>query len=69
MINAMFCTPGEYLNPESVLDQYLEQTDELSLLVGCPHCRSLNIKIVDIESRRLTICSDCGDVSDSPPAN
>lgn len=68
MINSLFADPQHHLTPESVVDDsmYLE---EIALLVGCPRCSSLHVKTLDVETRRLTVCHDCGTIADAPPLN
>ncbi|HYE78888.1 MAG TPA: hypothetical protein VEI97_12960 [bacterium] len=69
MNEALFCDPGEYLTPESILAEYFNRMEDFSLLMGCPRCTSLNVKSLEIERRRLTLCHDCGELSEAPDLN
>ncbi|MCG3152575.1 MAG: hypothetical protein GEEBNDBF_01877 [bacterium] len=68
MIHSLFADPQQYLTPESVVDDFLH-LEEIALLIGCPRCASLHIKTLVVEDRRLTLCHDCGSVTDNPPPN
>jgi|GEM_PF-5219780 len=68
MINSLFSGPQHHLTPEGVIDDYMH-LDEIAMLVGCPRCGSLHVKTLDVETRRLTVCHDCGIIADAPTLN
>ena len=69
MIDSLFADPGHFRTPESVVAEYFNHRDEIVLFMACPRCHSLNIKMIEVESRRMILCHDCGDLCEAPPLN
>jgi hypothetical protein len=61
---ARFAKPGEF-----DMAEFLNYLDEMSLLLGCPLCRSFNMRENLVGGRKIQVCLDCGHWVEAPPVN
>lgn len=69
MIHTLFADPQVYMTPESIVAEYFNHLEDAALLVGCARCGSLHTMTVEIETRRLMVCHECGEVAEAPHLN
>jgi hypothetical protein len=62
--NTRFARPDEF-----DMDAFLDYIEDMSLLLGCPNCRSFNVKEAKFGGRRVLFCNDCNQWVEIPPVN
>ncbi len=61
---ARFAKPGSF-----DMGEFLDYIEDMSLLLGCPNCRSFNVQESRLAGRKVQICADCGQWVEVPPVN
>jgi hypothetical protein len=59
-----FAVPGK-----GDVAEFLNYIEDMSILLGCPRCRSFSVKEIMLSGTRLQVCEDCGYTVMVPPAN
>jgi hypothetical protein len=59
-----FAIPGK-----GNVGEFLDYVEDMSLLLGCPSCRSFNVRELMMSGVRIQVCDDCGFSMPVPPAN
>ena len=61
---ARFALPGE-----GDVGEFLDYIEDMSLLLGCPKCRSFDVRDVIMCGVKMQVCDECGFTERAPKAN
>ena len=49
--------------------EFLDYIEDMSLLLGCPNCRSFDVQEVMVTEISVRVCNECGHTEHGPPPN